>query len=181
MSQKSARQSRKVAEFNDRIAFISIRKLDSVLIVALIAFIVAVIIQNLIRYPSIVPYLIFKDLHFHLSRYSLLMASLMFVLSLYIGLYKHADVTPYFRRGTYLGVGTMLLEALIGLSLFIIFGTRPGDDVHLIYGAATVLALPFFIFVEVTAQKRPAMGSYMWGFGILAAIIIRCMSTGPLT
>ena len=41
-----------------------------------------------------------------------------------------------------------------------------------------VLALPFFIFVEVTAKKRPAMGSYMWGFAVLAGILIRGILTG---
>jgi hypothetical protein len=50
--------------------------------------------------------------------------------------------------------------------------------VHLIYGLAAVLALPFFIFVEVTAKKRPAMGSYIWGFAILAGVLIRSIMTG---
>jgi hypothetical protein len=55
---------------------------------------------------------------------------------------------------------------------------RPYEEVHLVYGVGAVLALPFFIFVEVTAKKRPSMGSYMWGFALLAGIIIRTISTG---
>lgn len=175
---KVTRQTRPYTEFDGKIAgFISIHKLDIALIVLTALFILAVAAQEILNGNSIA-YSIARQLHYHLSRYSLLVAGMMFALSLYIGLRKHADVTPYFRRGVYVIVGTMLIESLIGLFMFIGIGTGPADDVHLIYGMATVLCLPFFIFVEKTAEKRPSMGSYMWGFAILAGIIIRSISTG---
>jgi hypothetical protein len=41
-----------------------------------------------------------------------------------------------------------------------------------------LLSLPFFIFVETTAKKRPAMGSYIWAFTLMIAIFVRSIMTG---
>jgi hypothetical protein len=43
-----------------------------------------------------------------------------------------------------------------------------------------VLTLPFFIFVETTAKKRPAMGSYIWGFALLVGVVLRSIATGRI-
>jgi hypothetical protein len=86
-------------------------------------------------------------------------------------------VTAHYRRAVYTVAGVMLAQSLLGLVMYIM-GGRPYQDVHLIYGLGAVLALPFFIFVEVTAKKRPAMGSYMWGFAVLAGILVRGIMTG---
>lgn len=178
MSQPINRQTRPYNEFDGTIAgFIRLHRMDTGLIALTILFMLGVVIQTIATGDSSA-YGIFRQLHFHLSRYSLVIATLMFVLALYIGLRRHADVTLYFRRGVYVVVGTMLVESLIGLFLYFGIAVRPHEDVHLIYGMASVLALPFFIFVEKTAEKRPAMGSYMWGFAILAGVIIRSISTG---
>jgi len=74
-------------------------------------------------------------------------------------------------------VGLVGVEAAIGLILYA-QGGRPGQEVHLIYGVGALLALPFFVFVETTATKRPAMGSYLWGFGLVTAIMLRAIMTG---
>lgn len=123
-------------------------------------------------------YPLLRDLHFYISRAGFAIALVMLVIAVYIGLIRHGDVTRVFRRATYAVFGLMLLEALIGLTMYLI-GGRPGQDVHLIYGLGTVLSIPFFIFVETTAKKRPAMGSYIWAFALLAGILIRSMATGP--
>jgi heme A synthase len=122
-------------------------------------------------------YPLFRDLHFWISRLALAAGLVMLGLSIYIGLIRHGDSTPWFRRGVYAMVAVMAIEALIGLAM-LAAGGRPHEDVHLIYGAGAVLALPFFIFVERTATKRPAMGSYIWGFGLMAAIMLRAIMTG---
>ncbi len=119
------------------------------------------------------------DLHYDLSRIGFGLALVMLAAAVYIGLIRRRDVTPLFRRATYAVAVLMLVEAIIGALLYIVIGARPGEDVHLIYGMGAFLALPFFIFVEVTAKKRPAMGSYIWGFAVLAGILIRGMMTGP--
>ncbi|MEZ4668103.1 MAG: hypothetical protein R3E39_09315 [Anaerolineae bacterium] len=116
-------------------------------------------------------------IHYWISRVGLLVAVLMFATGIFIGIIRHRDVTPYYRRAVYIVAGVMLLQSLIGLLMYII-GARPYEEVHLIYGLGSVLALPFFIFVEVTAQKRPAMGSYIWGFAVLAGILVRGIMTG---
>jgi len=178
MSQKMTRQTRPYNEFDGKIAgFISIQKLDFALITVMMLFIIAVVALAVLS-GNTTAYAMLHLVHYHLSRYSLFMATVMFVLALYIGLRKHADVTPYFRRGVYVIVGTMVVESLAGLVMFLFANVRPAEDIHLIYGMATILCLPFFIFVETTAEKRPSMGSYMWGFAILAGIIFRCISTG---
>lgn len=123
------------------------------------------------------PYLFLRDTHYLLSRAGLVVAVLMLLYALYVGLVRHGDVTTAFRRGVYVIFGMIAVEALIGLTMYLM-GGRPFDQVHLIYGFGALLALPFFIFVEKTATKRPAMGSYMWGFGVLAGILIRSIMTG---
>ena len=122
-------------------------------------------------------YVLLVSLHYWLSRIGIAIGLLMLALALYIGLLRHGDVTRWFRRATYAVVGYTAVEALIGLIMLLI-GGRPAEDIHLVYGAGAVLCLPFFIFVETTAKKRPAMGSYMWGFTLLVAIIVRCIMTG---
>lgn len=124
-------------------------------------------------------YQVLKTAHWFLSRAGFAAALVMLGFAVRIGLFLRGDVTPWFRAATYTIVVFMLVQGALGGLLYLI-GGRPGQDVHLIYGYGVVLSLPFFIFVEVTAKKRPAMGSYIWGFTLLAAIIVRTMSTGPL-
>lgn len=116
--------------------------------------------------------------HYWIGYLGLVAALLMLLAALYIGLLRHGDVTPLFRRAAYGIAGLMVIEAAIGALMYFVIGARPSEEVHLIYGMGSALALPFFIFVEVTAKKRPAMGSYMWGFTVLAAVIFRAILTG---
>jgi hypothetical protein len=119
-----------------------------------------------------------REAHFYLSRIGLAVAVSMCLLGFIIGVLRKGDVTRGFRYGVYTVAATMALQALIGALLYFGVGTRPAEEVHLIYGVGAALALPFFIFVEVTAKKRPAMGSYIWGFAVLAGILIRGIMTG---
>ena len=118
-----------------------------------------------------------RDLHYWLSRVGLGVGILMLFVAIYIGLIRHGDVTRWFRRATYAVTAFIGVECLIGLAMYIV-GARPGEEVHLIYGAGALLALPFFIFVETTAKKRPAMGSYIWAFSLMVAIFLRSIMTG---
>lgn len=120
-----------------------------------------------------------RDLHYWLSRIGLVIGLVMLLISIYIGLIRHGDVTRWFRRATYAIVAFIAVECLIGLTMYAI-GLRPGEEVHLIYGAGALLSLPFFIFVETTAKKRPAMGSYIWGFSLMVAIFLRSIMTGAM-
>ncbi|MDE0609163.1 MAG: hypothetical protein OXH77_04535 [Anaerolineaceae bacterium] len=126
---------------------------------------------------SLIPLLQLRALHDQLGRAGLAIALLMTAQAVRVGILRKGDVTPLFRAATMLIFGTMLLQALLGLPMYA-SGLRPAQDVHIIYGMATVLALPFFMFVEMTARKRPAMGSYIWGFGLLAGIALRSILTG---
>lgn len=157
-----------------------LRQLGPVGIVGAASFAVFLlfILVNLFLLDEADRYTFLKTTHYWVSRGGLAVAALMLVLAIYIGLIRHGDVTPWFRRITYTIVAFMMTQGGMG-GLMYLMGGRPGEDVHLIYGYGVVLSLPFFIFVEVTAKKRPAMGSYIWGFTMLAAIIVRCISTGP--
>src|SRR5688572_1697638 len=115
-------------------------------------------------------YSLLLDLHYWMGRIGLVVALVMLVAAVYIGLIRHGDVTQAFRRETYAVFGFIAFEALIGLAMYQL-GGRPGQDVHLIYGMGATLSLPFFIYVERTARKRPAMGSYIWGFALLMGIV----------
>jgi hypothetical protein len=121
-----------------------------------------------------------QDLHYWLGRIGLVVALAMLAAAVYIGLIRHGDVTQAFRRATYAVFGFITLETLIGVAMYAL-GGRPGQDVHLIYGMGAALSLPFFIYVERTARKRPAMGSYIWGFALLMGIVVRAIMTGAQT
>lgn len=123
-------------------------------------------------------YPVLHDLHYWGSRLGIIIALIMFVVGFIIGVVRKKDVTLWYRRATYTIVGIMVFQCLTGLVMYFGVGVRPYEEVHLIYGLGAVLALPFFIFVEVTAKKRPAMGSYIWGFAVLAGILLRGILTG---
>ena len=147
------------------------------LILLLVGFMGLVILNTFQRYPQIWLYIILLDLHYHLSRLGLAAAAVMAALGAYIGIIRKGDVTPLFRAATYVIVITMLLQAMVGI-IMVTQGGSPAGEAHYFYGAASVLVLPFFIFIEVTAKKRPAMDSYLWGFALLLGIIIRSAMTG---
>ena len=123
-------------------------------------------------------YLFLRQVHFFLSRASLIIGLIGFLVALYVGLIRHGDVTVWFRRGVYAMAALVVVEAAIGLSMYLGINARPHEEVHLIYGLGAVLSLPFFVFVERTATRRPAMGSYIWGFALIAAITVRSIMTG---
>lgn len=154
------------------------RWLDRLLLVVIVGFVLLVVIDTFTSVPNPWLYLFLFRVHDQLARLGLALALVMLALAVYIGIIRKGDVTPIFRRATYIIFGTMLVQALIGAAMYLFFSGRPAEEVHLIYGAGVVLALPFFIFVETTAQKRPAMGSYIWGFTLLAGIIVRSIMTG---
>ena len=149
------------------------RRLVAGLALALLLFCTLVLAAN----ATLAIWLQGRALHNQLGRAGLALALLMTARAVQVGILRKGDVTPLFRAATYVIFGTMLLQALLGLLLYA-RGLRPTQEVHLIYGMASVLALPFFIFVEVTARKRPAMGSYIWGFGLLTGILLRSILTG---
>lgn len=124
-------------------------------------------------------YPLLHELHFHFSRAGLIIGLVMLGVGIYIGLIRHGDVTRTFRYGVYAMIGFMALQSLVGLAIYSI-GVRPYDEVHLIYGLGALLSLPFFVYVETTAKKRPAMGSYIWGFGLMVAIMVRLFMTGAV-
>ena len=146
-------------------------------VTAFITFMLWVAIRVIFQPEVVVRYAIMKEVHWYLSRIGLVIALMMFGMGVYIGLIKHRDVSQWFRAATYTIFAFMLLQGLLG-GIMWLMGGRPHEEVHLIYGYGVVLSLPFFIFVETTATKRPAMGSYLWGFALLAAIIIRTITTG---
>ncbi|MCC6804948.1 MAG: hypothetical protein IT319_18850 [Anaerolineae bacterium] len=103
-------------------------------------------------------YPLLHTLHYWLSRAGIVVGLVMLVIAIYIGLIRHGDVTKWFRLGAYAVTAFIGVEFLLGLTMYA-SGGRPHEDVHLIYGVGALLSLPFFIFVETTAKKRPAMGS----------------------
>lgn len=152
-------------------------RFDTLLLALTLGFGVIVVLDTLRRTPLVWTYLLPFDLHYQFARYGLALALLMAAVAVFIGIVRKGDVTPWFRRGVYIVFGTVLFQGAVGLLMYL-NGTRPAQDVHLIYGAGALLALPFFIFVETTARKRPAMGSYIWGFSLLAGILLRGIMTG---
>lgn len=152
--------------------------IDGLLLAATVIFIAVAIIDAVQRAGEFNAYLVTRAVHFQISRFSLGLALLMSLFAVFLGIVRKDDVMPWFRRGAYVVVGSLLIQALLGFILMMGFGTQPYQPEHLIYGLAAAACLPFFVFVETTAKKRPAMGSYIWGFILLMGIIVRAISTG---
>jgi len=151
--------------------------IDGLLLVGTLIFLVVVLVYEYGQAGGS-SYIVLKSVHFHLSRYGLIMSLVMLGTAFYVGIVRKNDVTPWFRRGTYVVFGSMVIQALLGFALMFM-GGEPGAPEHIFYGIGTMLCLPFFIFVEVTASKRPSMGSYIWGFFLMMGVIVRCLGTGP--
>lgn len=157
---------------------LKITVIDGVLLAATLIFIVVSVVEAIQRSGEFNAYLVTRSLHYQISRYSLGVALLMALFAVFLGIVRKDDVTPWFRRGAYVVVGSLLLQAVLGFILLMGFGTQPYQPEHIVYGLAAAACLPFFVFVETTAKKRPAMGSYIWGFILLMGIIVRAIGTG---
>jgi hypothetical protein len=157
---------------------LKITLIDGILLAATVIFIVVSVIDAVQRTGEFNAYLVTRAVHFQISRYSLAVALVMAVIAVFLGIVRKDDVTPWFRRGAYIVVGSLLVQAVLGFILMMGFGAQPYQPEHLIYGLAAAACLPFFVFVETTAKKRPAMGSYIWGFILLMGIIVRAIGTG---
>ncbi|HEX2618721.1 MAG TPA: hypothetical protein VHL11_01205 [Phototrophicaceae bacterium] len=153
---------------------------DAILLALSVIFIIISVIAVFIEYGNPDIFTIMHGVHFQLSRYGLVVGLVMLMLSIYIGIYRKGDVTAWFRRGSYVIFGTKFIQAILGAVMMFGYNVKPGAPEHLIYGAGTVLTLPFFIFVETTAKKRPAMGSYIWGFALLVGVVLRSIATGRI-
>ena len=152
--------------------------IDGILLATTLIFLVVSVIDAVQRAGEFNAYLVTRAVHYQISRYSLAVALIMSVLAVFLGIVRKDDVTPWFRRGAYIVVGSLLLQAVLGFILMMGFGAQPYQPEHLIYGLSAAACVPFFVFVETTAKKRPAMGSYIWGFILLMGIIVRAISTG---
>ena len=155
--------------------FLAPNRYDIAALLATCAFIAIVLLERAAAGAS--AYALLRALHRELSRLALGIALIMALVGSYIGLLRRGDVRPWYRRLTYAIVLLLAVEGLLGAALWF-SGGRPAEDVHIIYGFGALLALPFFAFVEITAQKRPAMGSYIWGFTLLLGILLRSLLTG---
>lgn len=121
-------------------------------------------------------YVLVTELHHWVGWLSLIAGLVLGAVAFYISIIRHGDATPWFRRGVYAVFGLIVVQTALGVILYAM-GGRPFQEVHLIYGFGALLTLPFFYFVERTSKKRPAMGSYIWGGFLLAAIALRAIMT----
>lgn len=123
-------------------------------------------------------YNLLKQAHHGLA-WTLVYVGLLFVgMAFHISVIQRRDVTPLFRRTLYVLMGMVALQGLLGIALYVGVGVRPTGEAHWIYGLGTFLALPFFAYIESTAEKRPSMGSYVWGLAMLVAVGFRSILTG---
>ncbi len=123
-------------------------------------------------------YTLLKQAH-HSLAWTLVYVGVLFVgIAFYISVIQRRDVTRLFRRTLYVLMGAVALQGVLGVALYVGVGVRPAGEAHWIYGLGTFLALPFFAYIETTAEKRPSMGSYVWGLAMLVAVGFRSILTG---
>ncbi len=155
--------------------FFAPSRVDWAFILALTVFLALTLLER--AAAGATPYAWLSALHRELGRLLLGSALVMALVGAYIGLWQRGDVRPWYRRLSYLIAAYLLGQFFLGLVLYLL-GGRPAENVHLIYGLGALLVIPFFAFVEITAQKRPAMGCYIWAFTMLSGIALRTLLTG---
>lgn len=122
-------------------------------------------------------YDVILSVHYVLSRLLLISGLSLFLIAL-IQAQRKKDAQPWLRKLTYVITGIITLQASLGFIMYF-DGGRPLDpDIHMVYGIGAMLVLPFFVYVEMTAEKRPAIGSYVLAGLILAGLIARGILTG---
>jgi heme A synthase len=116
-------------------------------------------------------------LHHYLSRLIPLTALILLILGLGLTLSKK-DVTPWLRTLAYALSGLIFLQAILGTTLYVRGSRALEPDIHLVYGLGISLLMPFFIYVERTAEKRPAVGSFIIGALLVVGMSFRSILTG---
>lgn len=116
-------------------------------------------------------------IHYVMSRVMVGIAIALFLFALLQAQRKH-DAGPWIRKAAYTITGVIIIQVILGFTMYF-QGGRPLDpDVHMVYGIGASVVLPFFVYVEMTAEKRPAIGSYVLGGLILLGLLIRGILTG---
>jgi heme A synthase len=116
-------------------------------------------------------------LHHYLSRFIPLTALILMLLGLSLALRKK-DVTPWLRQIAYFLSGLVVLQAILGSVLYVRGSRALEPDIHLVYGVGISLIMPFFIYVERTAEKRPAVGAFILGALLVIGMSFRSILTG---
>ena len=95
-------------------------------------------------------------------------------------------LVEYLRGGTLsgnivgallLGQGLVMLQGVLGMVLFL-FGDRPDDIVHLLYGFTAVLVLPFVWSYFRNRAARQGLLMYSLVALFIVGLAIRGMTTG---
>ena len=133
------------------------------IVLALLVFLVIVIFDTFQRFPQIWLYIVLLDLHFQLSRLGLIVAGGMATLAAYIGHPPqkgcHAAISCchlHRRRHDAASVTHRRVDVLLK-------GAVPKKMSITYTGMASVLALPFFIFVEGHGQETSGDGQLYLG------------------
>ncbi len=91
--------------------------------------------------------------------------------------WRRGGITDGFRSILYLTAGTGLMQALLGIILFL-SGCRPADVLHLVYGLIVAVAVPVaFTYASEDLNKRDMAVLAIASFAIVAAAL-RGAATG---
>lgn len=117
------------------------------------------------------------SIHYTLSRVMIGVAIALFVLA-FIQAQRKRDAGPWIRKAAYAITALVITQVVLGFMMYFQGGRPLEPDVHMVYGIGASVVLPFFVYVELTAEKRPAIGSYILGGLILLGLVIRGIFTG---
>ncbi|HEX5396827.1 MAG TPA: hypothetical protein VFX74_07000 [Candidatus Limnocylindria bacterium] len=81
------------------------------------------------------------------------------------------------RRAAWVLVGVLVIQVLIGAILYL-GGSRPAEGLHLLYGVAILLALPFASSFASEAPPRSYSGVLAVGGLVILLLAWRLLSTG---
>jgi hypothetical protein len=94
----------------------------------------------------------------------------------FLGL-RRAPFDSGYRGALIIGVGLGVVQAIIGLLLFVTSGRGPRDDLHFLYGMSIIVALPL---VQQLLGNRQISQPLVYGLASLftMGLAMRAMTTG---
>ncbi len=117
------------------------------------------------------------SIHYWNSR-ALIASALIVLAAALLQIFRKKDAEPWIRTLAYSVTVTVVIQVILGFLMYFQGGRPLEPDVHMVYGVGASVALPFFVYVELTAEKRPAVGSYVLAGIILFGLVLRGIMTG---
>jgi hypothetical protein len=114
-------------------------------------------------------------LHQLIAQALILYYAIVGVWGVILGIRKQ-EMTSAYQGALAIGVVMAIVQAAVGLGL-LLFGGRPGSDLHFLYGVTVILTLPL-VASYIADKKFPRVVAYGLASLFMAGLALRALTTG---